>query len=176
MGGSPDAVDLYLNLPDEKSRGRGNIDGAAGPLPRPFGPWQTAQCRANTRAPSGAPRSKSAPGGQVRSAYCAGSGRYSALGCDRPTRAQMERPTSSASNSSRRPPPHPAESERARIASAVRFVPEGQSNKKPFSVAPIRTNSNFAGQCAGCWQYLHPRRGWPPPKATASTAQAACSK
>src|ERR1035441_3709386 len=49
VGGSPDAVDLYLNLPDEKSRGRGNIDGAAGPLPRPFGPWQTAQCRANTR-------------------------------------------------------------------------------------------------------------------------------
>ena len=80
VGGSPDAVDLYLNLPDEKSRGRGNIDGAAGPLPRPFGPWQTAQCRANTRDPSGAPRSKSAPGGQVRSAYCSGSGRYSALG------------------------------------------------------------------------------------------------
>jgi hypothetical protein len=38
VGGSPAAVDLYLNLPDEKSRGRGNIDGAAGPFPRPFGP------------------------------------------------------------------------------------------------------------------------------------------
>ena len=32
VGGSPAAVDLYLNLPDEKSRGRGNIDGAAGPF------------------------------------------------------------------------------------------------------------------------------------------------
>ena len=99
MGGSPAAVDLYLNLPDEKSRGRGNMDGAAGPFPRPSGPWQTAQCRANTRAPNGVPGSTSAPGGQVRSAYSAGSGRYSALGCAKPTRAQMERPTSSASNS-----------------------------------------------------------------------------
>src|ERR1700737_272897 len=73
-GGSPAPVDLYLNLPDEKWRG-------------------------NTPPPSGAPRSKSVPGGQIKSAYCAGSGRYSALGRDRPTRAQMERPTSSASNS-----------------------------------------------------------------------------
>jgi hypothetical protein len=99
VGGSPGAVDLYLKLPDVKSRGRGNIEGAAGPFPRPFGPWQTAQCRANTRAPRGARLSKSAPGGQVKSAYCEAAGRYSAVGRSRPTRAQMERPTSSASNS-----------------------------------------------------------------------------
>ncbi len=38
VGGSPAAVDLYLKIPDEKSRGRGNIDGAAGPFPFPSGP------------------------------------------------------------------------------------------------------------------------------------------
>ena len=31
-----------------KSRGRGISDGAAGPFPRPSGPWQTAHRRAKT--------------------------------------------------------------------------------------------------------------------------------
>ena len=96
-GGSAAAVDLYLKTPDEKSRGRGDIDGAAGPFPLPSGPWQTAHRCANTRFPTGMSRFKCAPGGQVRSAYSAGSGRSSALGSARATRAQIERPTSRAS-------------------------------------------------------------------------------
>src|SRR5207244_1275821 len=43
VGGWPAAVDLYLNWPRVKSRGRGISEGAAGPLPRPSGPWHTAQ-------------------------------------------------------------------------------------------------------------------------------------
>ena len=97
VGGSAAAVDLYLKTPDEKSRGRGDIDGAAGPFPLPSGPWQTAHRCANTRFPADMSRFKCAPGGQVRSAYSAGSGRYSALGSARATRAQIERPTSRAS-------------------------------------------------------------------------------
>ncbi len=96
VGGSSAAVDLYLKTPDEKSRGRGNIDGAAGPFPFPSGPWQTAHRCANALAPKGVPWSKSAPGGHVRSAYCAGSGRYSVVGTASATRAQMERPTRAA--------------------------------------------------------------------------------
>src|SRR2546426_7491928 len=38
VGGWPAAVDLYLNWPRVKSRGRGMSEGAAGPLPRPSGP------------------------------------------------------------------------------------------------------------------------------------------
>src|SRR5262249_15809116 len=89
---------LYLKIPDERSRGRGNIDGAAGPFPFPSGPWQTAHRCANTLFPMGVSWSKSAPGGHVRSAYCAASGRYSFLATSSATRAQIERPTSSASN------------------------------------------------------------------------------
>jgi hypothetical protein len=53
---------------------RRNIDGAAGPFPRPAGPWQTAQCCANFRDPNAALGSTSAPGGQVMSAYSASYG------------------------------------------------------------------------------------------------------
>ena len=98
VGGSPAAVDLYLKIPDEKSRGRGNIDGAAGPFPVPSGPWQTAHRCANTLVPRGVSWSKCAPGGHVRSTYSAGFGRYSAVGTSSDTRPQMERPTSSASS------------------------------------------------------------------------------
>ena len=43
LGGAPSGVDLYLNWPAVKSRGRGIIDGADVPLPRPSGPWQKPQ-------------------------------------------------------------------------------------------------------------------------------------
>ena len=75
VGGSPAGVDLYLKIPDEKSRGRGDIDGAAGPFPLPSGPWQTAHRCAKTFAPRGVSPPKCAPGGQVRSANRSGSGR-----------------------------------------------------------------------------------------------------
>ena len=75
------------------------MDGAAGPFPRSVGAvangtvlreysrpqWRTGVYIARQVATS-------------ESAYSAGSGRYSALGCAKPTRAQMERPTSSASS------------------------------------------------------------------------------
>ena len=68
VGGSAAALDLYLKIPSEKSRGRGNIDGAAGPFPFPSGPWQTEHRRANTFAPKGVSWRRSVPGGHVRSA------------------------------------------------------------------------------------------------------------
>src|SRR6516162_5381126 len=43
VGGWSPGVDLYLNWPRARSTGRGTKEGAAGPLPRPSGPWQTAQ-------------------------------------------------------------------------------------------------------------------------------------
>ena len=43
LGGASSGVDLYLNSPWVKSRGRGIIDGAEAPLPRPSRPWQKAQ-------------------------------------------------------------------------------------------------------------------------------------
>ena len=68
----------------------------------------------------------SAPGGQVRSAYSAGSGRYSALGCAKPTRAQMERPTSSARKSTPKANTTPS---RERKSHCIRrpFAPSNQT-------------------------------------------------
>src|SRR6266568_1461686 len=98
VGGWPAAVDLYLNWPRVKSRGRGISDGAAGPLPRPSGPWHTAQRCAYTRGPSAVSAGRSAPGGQDRSAYTVGSGCQSSVGVAYARRASIDRATSSATS------------------------------------------------------------------------------
>ena len=77
-----------------KSRGRGLIEGAAGPLPRPSGPWQVWQRCKKMRCPSGSSGFASTPGGQAIEANSAGSGRQRERGCANPARAQSERPAS----------------------------------------------------------------------------------
>src|SRR5450755_1351566 len=82
VGGEPAAVDLYLKSARVKSRGLGIRVAAAGPLPRPSGPWHTAQRSAKTFVPSGVFSGNSDPGGQTISAYSFGSGCQASVGCE----------------------------------------------------------------------------------------------
>src|SRR6266581_9774974 len=51
VGSDPDGVDRNLKMPAVKSRGRGERNVAASPLPSPSRPWQPAQRRVYTACP-----------------------------------------------------------------------------------------------------------------------------